>query len=447
MQNIRPAGMPPRNTLLPFYRRRYMSLLCLLLFLSVYMMGLLERELRAYSDQSGNYYYQLTGIQKQIYGYLKDLRYNDAPLDLTFLASGISCTTSGDLTEEDRAMLTKNIQEDLQISVDAFLKDYPDCFWLDVRESKCQYQFKGNLSSGNKIVWYVSSVIYHFEIEASYQANVAAVEAELKQAIQDFPISGKSRYEILRSIHDGLARTVSYRETGQRAHDAVGALLDGEAVCEGYAKAFKLLCDRYNIPCVLGMGLAYAEETGEDGEPHMWNYVRMEDGKWYGVDVTWDDQQWGIYYDYFLVGSQTEAISFGGIPFGQSHRFDGDFSGTKLKVFTYPELSLTAYDPSVTPTPTETSSFSATPSVSPTPTPSGSVGPTSTSGFVSGTIPIPSGDPAITPTYTVDGTPPVSFSPPPSRKEAQSVIFWTAGGIFAAAALFAAVIWVYKRKR
>ena len=31
----------------------------------------------------------------------------------------------------------------------------------------------------------------------------------------------------------------------------------------------------------------------------MWNAVKMDDGKWYGLDATWDDQS-SIIYNYFL---------------------------------------------------------------------------------------------------------------------------------------------------
>ena len=49
-----------------------------------------------------------------------------------------------------------------------------------------------------------------------------------------------------------------------------------EVVCEGYAKAFKILCDRFNIPCTLVSGLAYTG-SGSAGEAHMWNLVKMPD--------------------------------------------------------------------------------------------------------------------------------------------------------------------------
>ena len=37
------------------------------------------------------------------------------------------------------------------------------------------------------------------------------------------------------------------------------------------------------------------------GTDHAWNAVKL-DGLWYNIDVTWDDKNNGVSYDYFLCG-------------------------------------------------------------------------------------------------------------------------------------------------
>ena len=64
--------------------------------------------------------------------------------------------------------------------------------------------------------------------------------------------------------------------------------------CDGYAKAVKLVCGELGIPCVLVRS-----------ETHMWNNVQMDDGLWYNLDLTWDDEGEELSYDYFLIGSET----------------------------------------------------------------------------------------------------------------------------------------------
>lgn len=71
----------------------------------------------------------------------------------------------------------------------------------------------------------------------------------------------------------------------------------------------------------------------------------MEDGKWYAVDVTWDDQDAydEVEYDFFLVGSQTRDVNFDGNTFASEHPYTGSvFSGYSA---TCPTLSATAYLP------------------------------------------------------------------------------------------------------
>jgi len=76
------------------------------------------------------------------------------------------------------------------------------------------------------------------------------------------------------------------------------------------------------IPCILMAGNA---RSGSSEGGHMWNYVQMENGKWYAIDVTWDDPTVnGIRnvvsgfesHDWFLVGSTTVID---GLPFIESH--------------------------------------------------------------------------------------------------------------------------------
>ena len=75
-----------------------------------------------------------------------------------------------------------------------------------------------------------------------------------------------------------------------------GVFLNHETICQGYAYAFKLLCDQAQIPCWIVTGY-YGDE------PHAWNYVWL-DGAYYLVDVTWDDAN-GRASDspWFLAGS------------------------------------------------------------------------------------------------------------------------------------------------
>ena len=64
------------------------------------------------------------------------------------------------------------------------------------------------------------------------------------------------------------------------SYSSLGALKNKYAVCAGYALTFKLLCETAGLECDYVAGTA--------GGYHAWNQVKV-DGKWYNVDVTWDD--------------------------------------------------------------------------------------------------------------------------------------------------------------
>ena len=94
-------------------------------------------------------------------------------------------------------------------------------------------------------------------------------------------------------------------------------------VCEGYARAFKVLCDKIDIPNIIAVGFAKSS-LSHPGEAHMWNEVQMDDSLWYGVDVTWNDpvtmtttaRSMFESNDWLLVGKQTEIF---GMTFEESH--------------------------------------------------------------------------------------------------------------------------------
>ncbi|MCQ2408830.1 MAG: hypothetical protein MJ065_09945 [Oscillospiraceae bacterium] len=90
-----------------------------------------------------------------------------------------------------------------------------------------------------------------------------------------------SEFQRLRKIHDGIAACCEYSD-GEYQDEAYGCLVEGKAKCEGYAKAFLYVCRRAGINAMNVPGT-----IGKD-ENHVWNIAEM-DGKYYNVDVTWDD--------------------------------------------------------------------------------------------------------------------------------------------------------------
>ena len=68
-------------------------------------------------------------------------------------------------------------------------------------------------------------------------------------------------------------------------YQMINAFNGKPVVCEGYAKAFKYLCDKSDIGCLIVEGHI---DSGTGAGNHMWNYVELG-GNWYLVDVTNND--------------------------------------------------------------------------------------------------------------------------------------------------------------
>ena len=79
--------------------------------------------------------------------------------------------------------------------------------------------------------------------------------------------------ELLDESNDKLSKTDAFT--------AYGVLIDNKAVCEGYALAYKQLCDEAGIECVVVTGRL-------QGVPHAWNMIHLSEG-WFHVDCTNDD--------------------------------------------------------------------------------------------------------------------------------------------------------------
>lgn len=85
-------------------------------------------------------------------------------------------------------------------------------------------------------------------------------------------------------IHDYLAVNTKYSSGNGTnyptdSYSAYGVLVKHDAVCQGYALAYKYLLNKLGIEC----GMVTSEKLN-----HAWNYVKL-DGQYYNVDVTWDD--------------------------------------------------------------------------------------------------------------------------------------------------------------
>lgn len=254
----------------------------------------------------------------------------------------------------------------------AFDMDHPEVFWLS-GSSMCGYGmgYSYSYGGGSGTVSYEVPVYFYLQSsdfdlrEECYQSmetiadGISQRDNDVTRLLADCP--NTSAYDQILYLNRILTRTNCYNTAvyeGNRdlaspmAWQSVSALsgsvgTDGP-VCEGYSRAFKVLCDELGIPCVLVEGYSKSSASASAGS-HMWNYVQL-DGSWYAVDVTWNDpvvsgvesavsgyerEKW------LLLGSDTIVNT--NLTFLESHEVENKATSNGLCYTNGPELASDVY--------------------------------------------------------------------------------------------------------
>ena len=123
--------------------------------------------------------------------------------------------------------------------------------------------------------------------------KMALFDAVVDRIVSKMPdgLSTFRKYYYLAAV---VTSQCEYNIEPRNADTAYGCLIGGEALCEGYAKAYWVLCRAADLSCYLCDG--YGKQEG-----HEWNMIELETGS-YHVDTTWsskyepDSQYWFWYF-------------------------------------------------------------------------------------------------------------------------------------------------------
>lgn len=169
--------------------------------------------------------------------------------------------------------------------LEAVRYDNPELFWLD---NALEYTYDVNDVVVAVELWFNPEVNVLPEYQAAFEesgSEAVLAAAELQ--------SGEAK---VRFIHDYLIKVNDYVRDAELDQTAYGAVVNGEALCMGFALAFEYYMQRLGIPCAVVSGEA-------NGGPHVWNLVYL-DGVYYNIDVTWDrltSSERLVSYKYYLL--------------------------------------------------------------------------------------------------------------------------------------------------
>lgn len=177
-------------------------------------------------------------------------------------------------------------------SFDGYVQDYSymySCFWAT------------NVTYSNTMVNGIPIGIIEPIYTVTDKDEIARMQGEIDAVAQEILEKcpgGWDYYGSCRVIHDELIKRVTYDHSLSLPHiyDIYGALVNGEAVCQGYAYAFSYLTS------ILGY-----DSVVVCSEDHAWNMMNSPiDCNDRFVDVTWDDKDYQdshgndyILYEYF----------------------------------------------------------------------------------------------------------------------------------------------------
>ncbi len=178
---------------------------------------------------------------------------------------------------------------DLKKGMEQLRSDYPEIFW------RGNSYHATSATDGSKISISKPDFVEEDDLPQMFE--------ELYDAAWNVAVSipdGSSDYEKVLFVYDYIMENTVYDYDGAKSdkrsmcHTSYGCLVEGKAVCEGYAAAFAYIMQMLGI------------ESGVcTGSNHAWNYVNL-DGDYYWLDATWDDNDddYPLGHTYFLINDE-----------------------------------------------------------------------------------------------------------------------------------------------
>ena len=172
-------------------------------------------------------------------------------------------------------------------------------------------------SSNNIKLTYGGDYTIGISINKAYSNDdITAINEIVDKVIKEKLNNNMPTREKIKIIHDYIIDNAEYdklkyenkNDTTYKSNTAYGVLVQGYGTCNGYADAMAIFLDKLNI-------INYKISNSE----HIWNLVYL-DGKWYHLDLTWDDPISDVNINrdtYFLITtSELEELN------DSTHKFD-----------------------------------------------------------------------------------------------------------------------------
>ena len=195
-------------------------------------------------------------------------------------------------SHEESILLPADIENRLRPIYDMVRNDHPELFWVENSFRYYNYNdrtvllpnYNRTKEESEEIEWEIYTALHNFRGTLSEE---------------DFD------YDVLRKAYLYIIDTVDYVDGASDNQNLISALVNGQSVCAGYARAYQYLLQKSGIQSVY----VHGNSLNDDGwGSHAWNIVRCGD-EYYHIDTTYGDDiedenmlSLGIHdYSYFCV--------------------------------------------------------------------------------------------------------------------------------------------------
>ncbi len=190
--------------------------------------------------------------------------------------------------------------------------DHPEYFWLNPVNQGFYYEYY----EGDE---YLTTLQPYYLMDPRNPDDRNALERqkeEIERAANAWIAESgvqpsDSFYTKTRKMHDIICNKVDYNYSEKQPlseHTVYDALVKRIAVCDGYVTTNQYLLSKIGVHAHFVGGKSYNPNKGVL-EQHAWNLLQNGD-KYYYTDITWDDQDDVIFYDYLNRTSEFMTESF-----------------------------------------------------------------------------------------------------------------------------------------
>lgn len=191
--------------------------------------------------------------------------------------------------------------EDVELIKDVLLKisyDHPEFYYVNTNEFEYSIQ-------QNTLTFYP----HYYYTDKEVQMYNQMIEENTCELINQISQIDDQLLQI-QMIYEYIVDHVHYQMGGQTDQTLIGSLVENQAVCAGYARAYQYLLNQVDIDCTYIVGKSIDESFDQvlpkEYEGHAWVMIHY-DNDYYYSDVTWADREEGelqhTCYGYMLMSS------------------------------------------------------------------------------------------------------------------------------------------------